>query len=85
MKDTVLSYCLLAYQHWRLDLKACAKRDTTFGNSMIDCIQRQIQILILLLLAEFLNFPYEMSESKTRKVDSNSFLDRAWERIEIES
>lgn len=85
MKDAVLSYCLLAINTDIWTSKPVQKRDTTFGNSMIDCIQRQIQILILLLLAKFLNFLYEKSESKTCKFDSNSFLDRAWEKIEIES
>lgn len=77
MKDTVLSHCLWAYQHGHLVLKTypIVKRDTTFGNFMIDWIQRQIHILILLLPNEFLNFSYWMSESETCKFDSNSVHD----------
>lgn len=64
-------------------LSHCPKRNTTFGNFVIDQIQRQIQIL--LLPTEFLNFPYQMSESKTCKADSNSLLDKTCERVETET
>lgn len=88
MKDTVLSHCLwvlLTLTSGTESLSHCQKRDNTFGNFMIDWIQKQIQILILLLPNEFLNFPYWMSDSETCKVDLNSVHGRTCERRGIES